>query len=145
MTGNVDTSFGFHSDTPPCKDPHFSSPSLRMYRQRLWNKELPSGGRFELAFGPGSSLVFRSALGVFHLASETITSGLLERGRPSYAKSRIMNCRSTAATMTFPVGVEDEAGGLGHPPQVSSYTGGSSLFRNSRLSWSASANSRTRS
>lgn len=51
-----------------------------MYRQLLWNKELPSGGRFKLTFGPGSSLVFRSALGAFHLASEIITSGLLERG-----------------------------------------------------------------
>jgi hypothetical protein len=77
MTVGVDTTFDFHSDTPAGKDPDTSSPTLLRYHQLLWNKELPSGARFDLKPEPGSYLVHRSALGVFFLASDAITTRLL--------------------------------------------------------------------
>lgn len=78
MTAGVDTTFDFHSDTPDGKDPDSFSPTLLRYHQLLWNKELPSGGRFDLRPEPGAYLVHRSARGgVFVLASEAFTTRLL--------------------------------------------------------------------
>ncbi|GGG72578.1 hypothetical protein GCM10011374_41650 [Kocuria dechangensis] len=79
MTAGVDTSFDYHSDTPPGKDPDAYSPTLRRHHQLLWSKELPSGARFDLAPEPRSYLAHRSPLGVFRLSSDAITTRLRKR------------------------------------------------------------------
>lgn len=78
MTAGVDTTFDFHSDTPDSKDPDRFSQKLLEYQELLWNKELPTGGRFDLRPEPGAYLVHRSAQGgAFFLASEAFTTRLL--------------------------------------------------------------------
>nr|WP_235835703.1 MULTISPECIES: hypothetical protein [Arthrobacter] len=79
MTSGVDTSFDFNSDTPAGKDPDSFSPTLRRYHQLLWSKELPNGARFDVAPEGRQYLVHRSPVGVFHLASDTITTRLRKR------------------------------------------------------------------
>lgn len=80
MSGNVvDTTFEFHSDTPTGKDADAHSATLRRYHRLLWSKPLPSGDTFILNEEPDSYLVHRSHLGVFHLASDAITTNLLGR------------------------------------------------------------------
>lgn len=79
MTAGVDTSFNYHSDTPPGKDPDRYSPTLRKHQQLLWSKELPSGEFFDLAPEPKSYLAHRSHLGEFRLSSDAITTRLLKR------------------------------------------------------------------
>ena len=76
MTACVDTTFDFHWDTPDGRDPDKFSQKLLEYHQLLWNKELPSGARFDLRPEPGAYLVHRSSLGVFFLASEAFTTRL---------------------------------------------------------------------
>ncbi|MBE4719853.1 DUF6994 family protein [Pseudarthrobacter sp. AB1] len=76
MTAGVDTSFEYHSDTPPGKDPDRYSPTLRRHHQLLWSKELPSGEFFDLAPEPKSYLAHRSHLGEFRLSSDAITTRL---------------------------------------------------------------------
>lgn len=85
MTEANDPPFDFHSDTPAGKDPDSFSPGLREYHQLLWSKDLPSGGRFDLTTESGRYLVHRSSLGVFSLASDTITTRLRKRA------SRVIN------------------------------------------------------
>lgn len=79
MPSLVDTSFEFHSDSPPGKDPDQHSPTLRAYHRLLWSKPLPSGTQFELLPEPGSYLVHRSSRGMFDLTSDAITMRLLGR------------------------------------------------------------------
>ncbi|MBT8163802.1 MULTISPECIES: hypothetical protein [Arthrobacter] len=79
MTAGVDTSFDFNSDTPAGKDPDSFSPTLRRYHQLLWSKELPNGAAFDLAPEGRQYMVHRSPVGVFHLASDTITTRLRKR------------------------------------------------------------------
>lgn len=80
MTAGVDTTFDFRSDTPAGKDPDRFSPTLLRYHQLLWNKELPTGGRFDLRPEPGAYLVHRSAQGgVFFLSSDGFTTRLLHK------------------------------------------------------------------
>lgn len=79
MSAGLDTSLDFSSDTPAGKDPDSFSPTLRRYHQLLWSKELPNGARFDLAPEGRQYLVHRSPLGVFHLASDTITTRLRKR------------------------------------------------------------------
>lgn len=79
MTAGVDTSFDFNSDTPAGKDPDSFSPTLRRYHQLLWSKELPNGARFDVAPEGRQYLVHRSPAGVFHFASDTITTRLRKR------------------------------------------------------------------
>jgi hypothetical protein len=77
MTTNVDTSFDYHSDTPPGKDPDKYSPTVRRHHQLLRSKDLPyGGGRFDLAPEPGAYLVHRFEVGVFLVASHAITTRL---------------------------------------------------------------------
>lgn len=76
MTAGVDTSFEYHSDTPPGKDPDRYSPTLRRHHQLLWSKELPSGEFFDLSPEPKSYLAHRSHLGEFRLSSDAITTRL---------------------------------------------------------------------
>lgn len=76
MTAGVDTSFDYHSDTPPGKDPDKHSQTLQRHHQLLWSKELPVGGRFDLAPEPKSYLAHRSRRGVFRLSSDAITTRL---------------------------------------------------------------------
>lgn len=76
MAAGVDTTFDFHSDTPDGEDADESSPTLLEYHQLLWNKELPTGGRFDLRPEPGAYLVHRSDRGVFFLASDAFTTRL---------------------------------------------------------------------
>lgn len=75
MTAGIDTTFDFHSDSDG-RDPDKYSQKLLEYHQLLWNKELPSGARFNLRPEPGAYLVHRSALGVLFLASEAFTTRL---------------------------------------------------------------------
>ncbi|ALV43219.1 hypothetical protein AU252_20345 [Pseudarthrobacter sulfonivorans] len=89
MTAGVDPSFDYFSGTPPGKDPDTHSPTLRRHHQLLWNKELPTGGRFNLAPEPGAHLVYRSASGVFFLASDAITTRM--RGKASRVRREIPN------------------------------------------------------
>lgn len=77
MTAGVDTSFKYHSDTPPGKDPDKSSETLKEHHRILWSKELPTGSRFDLAPEPGGYLAHRSERGDFFLASDAITTRLL--------------------------------------------------------------------
>ncbi len=79
MALHIDTSFEFHADTPPGKDPDELSPTLRRYHRTLWSKPLPSGPRFDLTIEPRTYLVHRSELGTFHLTSDAITTRLLGR------------------------------------------------------------------
>lgn len=79
MARTVDTSFEFHSDSPPGKDPDSFSPTLREYHRLLWSKPLRSGEPLTLTIEPRSYLVHRSSHGVFHLASDAITTRLLGR------------------------------------------------------------------
>lgn len=76
MTAGVDTSFGYHSDTPRGKYPDKHSQTLQRHHQLLWSKELPVGGRFDLAPEPKSYLAHRSRRGVFRLSSDAITTRL---------------------------------------------------------------------
>lgn len=85
MAAVVDTTFDVRSDSRVGADPHQSkdpdrySPTLRRYHQLLWSKELPTGGRFDLAPEPGAHLVHRSSRGVFFLASDAFTTRLGKR------------------------------------------------------------------
>jgi hypothetical protein len=78
MTEGIDPSFNFHSDSDG-KDPDKYSPTLRRYHQLLWSKELPTGGRFDLAPEPRRYLVHRSSRGVFSLSSDAFTTRLGKR------------------------------------------------------------------
>lgn len=79
MTAGVDTSFDYHSETPPGKAPDKHSETLREHHQLLWSKELLTGGRFTLAPEPKSYLAHRSQRGVFRLSSDAITTRLLRK------------------------------------------------------------------
>lgn len=79
MTAPIDTSFDVAMGAPAGKDPDSHSPTLRRYHQMLWSKPLPSGLLFDLVVMPRAYLVHRSSLGVFHLASDAITTRLLGR------------------------------------------------------------------
>lgn len=74
MAEGVDTSFEFHSDSAG-KDPDRYSPTLLRYHQLLWSKELPTGGRFDLA-PERRHLVHRSSRGVFLLSGDAFTTRL---------------------------------------------------------------------
>ena len=99
MTAGVDTSFDYHSDTPPGKDPDKHSPTLRRHHQLLWSKDLPyGGGRFDLVQEPGRYLVHRSELGVFFCQRRHHHQAAGQGGQCHSEDSGRMSCPSTAAT-----------------------------------------------
>ncbi|MFD0047019.1 DUF6994 family protein [Pseudarthrobacter scleromae] len=75
MTAGVDTTFDYHDDSDG-RDPDKYSETLKEHHRILWSKELPIGGRFELAPEPRSYLAHRSHLGAFRLSSDAITTRL---------------------------------------------------------------------
>lgn len=79
MEPPIDTTFDFHSDTPPGKDCDAASPTLKRYHQLLWSKPLPSGVEFTLAPEGKAYLVHRSEAGTHYLSSDAITTNLLGR------------------------------------------------------------------
>lgn len=79
---SIDTTFNFHSDTPPGKDPDTRSPTLRRYHRLLWSKPLPNGARFDLVeTTPGAYLHHRSSSGEFWLASDTVVPSFRKQPR----------------------------------------------------------------
>jgi hypothetical protein len=68
----IDTSFDFQTDAFG-KDPDKYSSTLRRYHRLLWSKPLPSGSPFVLHdAAPKAYLHHRSALGEFHLSSDSV-------------------------------------------------------------------------
>ncbi|MDQ0664731.1 hypothetical protein QFZ35_003229 [Arthrobacter ulcerisalmonis] len=78
MTAGVDTSFNYHDDSGG-KDPDKYSATLKEHHKILWSKDLPTGGRFDLLPEDDAYLVHRSKRGVFFLASDAITTRLLDK------------------------------------------------------------------
>lgn len=79
MTGQIDTTFDFRTDTPPGKDPDVHSPTLRRYHRLLWSKPLPTGPLLSLVQEPREYLVYRSDRSSQFLSSDAITTRLLGR------------------------------------------------------------------
>jgi hypothetical protein len=70
---SIDITFDFRTDTPPGKDPHAFSKTLRRYHKLLWSKPLPCGVRFQLDdTTPKSYLHHRSEAGEFFLSSDAV-------------------------------------------------------------------------
>lgn len=73
LSGPIDTSFDFRSDTPEGGDPDALSPTLRQYHQALWSKPLPTGGSFTLVDTQrGRYLHHRSDRGEHWMTSDTV-------------------------------------------------------------------------
>jgi hypothetical protein len=80
-----DVTFDFRADTPEGKDSDSHSALLRRYHQRLWSKELPTGGRFELEEERTGYLLHRSERGEFWMTSDwgvPTYRGWVRRGLP---------------------------------------------------------------
>lgn len=81
----IDTSFNFTTDTPPGLDPDRWSPTLHLYHQVLWSRDLPSGRRFDLedARPAGGYLHHRTASGRdFRLSSDAVMQTFTRWTRP---------------------------------------------------------------
>ncbi|MFD0981158.1 DUF6994 family protein [Tropicimonas aquimaris] len=73
MNGTIDTTFDVYSDTPSGRDPDSHSQTLRRFHRVLWSKPLPGGSKFDLTDQhPKTYLYHSSALGEFHLSSDSI-------------------------------------------------------------------------
>ncbi len=90
MTGQIDTTLDFRSDTPPGKDPDAHSPTLRTYHKLLWSKPLPCGTPFDLVdTTPQSYLHHRSAVGEFWLASDAVVPSFRREPRIAHIIDQI--------------------------------------------------------
>lgn len=69
----IDSEFDFKTGIKSGQDPDRYSKPLQAYHKKLWSKDLPNGSGFELADGPGTSLVHNSNLESFSLSSDSIS------------------------------------------------------------------------
>lgn len=80
--------FDFRTDSKG-RDPDLASPSLVLYHQALWSKQLPSGKYFGLQAETGKYLLHESDLGVFQLSSDTISNSMRSHKRLASLISQI--------------------------------------------------------
>lgn len=85
----IDIDFNFFSDADG-GDPDITSPTLRRYHAKLWNKPLPSGEIFHLISNKvGAYLYHCSKAGEFYLGSDAITHSYKNQKSKKYVTELI--------------------------------------------------------
>lgn len=85
---NFDVNYDHRLDSGG-KDPDTHSQTLKAQHQILWSKPLPDSTVFTLENEPNKYLQHKSALGVFHISSDTISHSLRAQKRMSPIISQI--------------------------------------------------------
>jgi hypothetical protein len=106
VSGQIDTTFDFRSDTPSGKDPDAFSPTLRKYHKLLWSKALPAGIVFDLSdTTPGTYLRHQSVLGEFVLSSDTVVPSFASHKRLAHVVSQVpVELLEQFGTMRYTIG-----------------------------------------
>ena len=75
MKSNIDVAFDFRAESGT-KDSDSHSPTLKLYHQTLWSKQLPAGGKLEVSEDGKRYLLATSPSGEVRLTSDSITNSM---------------------------------------------------------------------